>query len=402
MRKEHIWVLYSVAISSGITFITLGLVWYVCYQQGWMMHASVTSAPHDDVTRIHTETTIPDVVERSIPAVVSIGVSADIPIIEEYYEDFWNPFGGLFGEGFGFQIPRQRQIGTERQEIGGGTGFFVSEDGYIVTNKHVVDREGVEYSIVTHDGTTYDVQIIAKDPVFDVAVLKVEDHTRFTPLTFADTDDVRLGESVIAIGNALAEFPNSVSVGVISGLSRNIVAGDGFRFRESLEGVIQTDAAINRGNSGGPLLNMEGTVVGMNVAVAGGGENIGFALPGHVVRSVFESVLEHGEIIRPFLGVRYMHITEEIANKNGLKYTYGVLVVRGEDATELAVTPGSPADKAGIVENDIILEVDGKKLDESQSLQGVLSTYTVGDTVSLTVVHRGEEKQLEVKLDRQP
>ncbi|MCA9365885.1 trypsin-like peptidase domain-containing protein [Candidatus Kaiserbacteria bacterium] len=323
-----------------------------------------------------------------------------MPVIEQYYDDFWSPFSDFFGNGFGFQIPRQRQIGTERREIGGGTGFFVSADGYLITNKHVVDQEGVSYTVVANDGKSYDVVVVAKDPTLDVAILKVDADTDFPFLTFAPITELRLGEPVIAIGNALAEFPNSVSVGVVSGLSRDIEAGDGFRFRESLEGVIQTDAAINRGNSGGPLLNLKGEVIGVNVAMAGNGENIGFALPSNVVSSVYESVAKHGEIIRPFLGVRYMQITKEIADKNNLDIDYGVLIVRGEERTDLAVIPGSPADKAGLEENDIILEVDGTKLDGTKSLSALLRTFNVGDKIKLKLMHDGEEKDVIVELEK--
>ncbi len=347
-----------------------------------------------------TNTTVPDIVEQVIPAVVSISISADVPVFEQYYEDFWSPFGNFFGNGFGFQVPRQRQIGTERQEIGGGTGFFVSADGYLITNKHVVDQEGVEYTAVTQDGETYNVEVVAKDPSLDVAILKIDADTDFPFLAFAETENIRLGETVVAIGNALAEFPNSVSVGVVSGLSRDIIAGDGFRFRESLEGLIQTDAAINRGNSGGPLLNLNGEVIGVNVAMAGGGENIGFALPSDVVRSVYESVAEHGEIVRPFLGVRYLQITEEIAERNNLDIDYGVLIVRGETQGDLAVIPGSPADKAGLTENDIILEIDEQKLDGSKSLAALLRTYGVGDKITLKVLQDGDEKDVEVELEK--
>lgn len=347
-----------------------------------------------------TNTTVPDIVEQVIPAVVSISISADVPVFEQYYEDFWSPFGDFFGNGFGFQVPRQRQIGTERQEIGGGTGFFVSADGYLITNKHVVDQEGVEYTAITQDGETYNVEVVAKDPSLDVAILKIDADTDFPFLAFAETEDIRLGETVVAIGNALAEFPNSVSVGVVSGLSRDIIAGDGFRFRESLEGLIQTDAAINRGNSGGPLLNLNGEVIGVNVAMAGGSENIGFALPSDVVRSVYESVAEHGEIVRPILGVRYLQITEEIAARNNLDIDYGVLIVRGETRGDLAVIPGSPADKAGLTENDIILEIDGQKLDGSKSLAALLRTYGVGDKITLKVMQDGDEKDVEVELEK--
>ncbi len=344
---------------------------------------------------------IPDMVDRVSDAVVSVIATADVPVVEEYFEEF-NPWGRFFGDGFGLSIPRQRQIGTEKQEVGGGTGFFVSNDGYIVTNRHVVDADNVEYSVVTNDGETFPVTVIAKDSALDIGILKVDADQQFPFLAFGDSKDVRLGETAVAIGNVLAQFPNSVSVGVISGLSRDIVAGDNAGSVESLEGVIQTDAAINRGNSGGPLLNLAGEVIGVNVAVAGNGENIGFALPASSVASAYESVKKHGEIIRPFIGVRYVQLDETIARRNNVDRNYGVLVVRGSSQEELAVVPGSPADKAGIVENDIILEIENKKLNGAQSFASMIRDYAVGDTITLKVLHDGEEKEVVVKLEKAP
>jgi serine protease Do len=349
-----------------------------------------------------SESSIPDVVEQSIPSVVSVVVSADMPVIERYMEDY-NPFGDFFGRGFGFQIPRERQIGTEKRTIGAGTGFFVSEDGYIITNKHVVDEDGVEFSIVTNDGDTHDVTVVAKDPLLDIAVLKVVDATTaFPALSFGDSDVLRLGEEVIAIGNALAEFPNSVSVGVVSGLARDIVARDAYGVPESLSGVIQTDAAINPGNSGGPLLNARGDVIGVNVAVANGSENIGFSLPINVVKEVFASVIEFGEIVRPYIGVRYLAITPAVASANDLPFDYGILVIRGETRMELAVIPGSPADKAGIEENDIILEVNGEKLGDGDDFATRIRKFAVGETITLRVYHNGDEKDVRVTLEKAP
>lgn len=343
---------------------------------------------------------IPDVVEETIPAVVSVVITAEVPIVEQYYEEF-SPFGGFFGGGF--QVPRQRQIGTEEREIGGGTGFFVSSDGYIVTNRHVVDQKGVSYSIVTNEGESHEIEVVARDPMLDIAILRVtdSDEETFPYLRFA-AGEVRLGEEVIAIGNALAEFPNSVSVGVISGVARNIMANAGFGRSESLESLIQTDAAINQGNSGGPLLNTRGEVVGVNVAMAGGSENIGFSLPASMVREVYESVAEFGEIRRPYLGVRYLQLTDEVIARNNLDVEYGVLIVRGENRADLAVIPGSPADKAGLEANDVILKVDDSKLDGTRSFAGILRDYAVGDVVTLTVLSDGEEEVMEVTLEAAP
>ncbi|MFN7088690.1 MAG: S1C family serine protease [Candidatus Paceibacteria bacterium] len=203
---------------------------------------------------IAEESRIIEVVEKASPAVVSIVITKDVPIIEQYYKEF-DPFGDdFFNDFFGnnwfrFRVPRQKQNGTEKREVGGGSGFFISADGYIVTNKHVVDDDKAEYTVLTNDGKKYNAEILAKDSALDVAILKVKG-SGFPYLSFGDSDKLKPGQTVIAIGNALAEFRNSVSVGVISGLSRSITAGNFFGKSEHLEGVIQTDAAINPGNSG--------------------------------------------------------------------------------------------------------------------------------------------------------
>ncbi len=350
------------------------------------------------------ESVITDVIERVNPAVVSIVITKDVPIIEEYFENFdpfeeffFDPFGGLFN----FQVPRMREKGTEKREVGGGSGFFVSKDGLVVTNKHVVSDTEAEYTVLTNDGEKYEAEVLARDPVLDVAILKVKINDA-PYLEFGDSSKIKLGQKVIAIGNALGEFRNSVSVGVVSGLSRSIVAGDNFGRSELLEEVIQTDAAINPGNSGGPLLDINGKVIGVNVAVSQSAENIGFALPANLVKSVVDSVREHGEIIRPYLGVRYIQVTPAVKEKNNIPVDYGALVVRGDTAEELAVIPGSPADKAGIVENDIILEVDGVKLEEGKSLGLLIRQKNVGDIITLKVLSKGEEKIIPVTLEKAP
>lgn len=351
------------------------------------------------------ESQVVDVVEKVDPAVVSIIISKDVPIIERYYDNTPdnNPFGDLFGGGLGFNfnLPKYRETGKEKKEIGGGTGFFISADGLIITNKHVVEADDVEYTVLTNDGKKHDAKVVAKDPVNDIAIIKITGKD-FTFLDFADSDKLKVGQTTIAIGNALGEFRNTVSVGVISGLARSITAGSGFGDSELLEGVIQTDAAINRGNSGGPLLNLKGEVVGVNVAMADGSQNIGFALPANLVKTVVDSVKKDGKITRPFLGVRYVLITPEIKDKNKLMVDYGALVVRGETREELAVMPGSAADKAGIEENDIILEVDNVKLDGTKSLSTIINQHQVGDKVKFKLLHKGEEKVGEVILQEMP
>ncbi|MBP6866201.1 MAG: trypsin-like peptidase domain-containing protein [Candidatus Pacebacteria bacterium] len=345
------------------------------------------------------ENTVIDTVKQTNPAVVSIIITKEVPKYEVYNDPSQkqNPFGDLL-PGFNINIPQYRQNGTEKKEVGGGSGFFVSSDGLIVTNRHVVSADNVEYAVYTNSGKKYDAKVVARDQVLDIALIKVTG-SGFPYLKLGDSDGLEVGQTVIAIGNALAEFKNSVSVGVISGLSRSITAGDGAGATELLDKVIQTDAAINPGNSGGPLLNLAGEVVGVNVAVAQGSENIGFALPINSVKSAIDSVKATGKIVRPYLGIRYIAINPEMKAKNNLTVDYGVLVKSGNNANELAVVPGSPADKAGIVENDIILEVDGQKLGENTSLASAIRGKKVGNVVPLRVLHKGVEKTVYVTLE---
>lgn len=336
-------------------------------------------------------------------SVVSVIVSKDMPKMERYFEampfdrDLFNGFFG--GSPFDLQIPRIRQNGTEKREIGGGTAFFVTSDGLLMTNKHVVDDPDAEYTVFLNDGRKLTAKVVGRDPTNDVALLKV-DGKDFTPVQFAEGADPLLGETVVAIGNALGEFRNTVSVGVVSGLRRNITAGDiGGAGSERLNSILQTDAAINRGNSGGPLLDLAGKVIGMNTAVANGAQNIAFAIPASDLRQVLKSYEANGRIVRPYLGVRYATITPEVKKQNSLTVDYGVIVVRGDTQTDLAVIPGSPADKAGLRENDIILEVDGQKLDEDHALNTTVLTHQPGDTLRLKILRQGKEQVLNVKLE---
>ena len=358
-----------------------------------------TSAPKEAAM---LESEIVSVVQKASPAVVSIVVTKDLPVLEKYYinpffnDDFFKQF---FGEDFfNFQIPQYRQKGTEKKEVGGGTGFIISPDGYIVTNKHVVYDKKAEYTVLLNDERKFKAQVVARDPVYDVAVLKIK-AANLPVLRLGNSDRLKVGQTVIAIGNALGEFRNTVSVGVVSGLSRSITASGPGIGSERLVGVIQTDASINPGNSGGPLLNLKGEVVGINTAVVQGAQNIGFAIPINEVKSIIESVKRYGKIVRPWLGVRYMMINKEIAKENKLPVDYGALIVRGQKPGELAVIPGGPADKAGIEENDIILEINGRKLTEEYPLNIAISKFKPGDVITLKILHKGKEKTIRVKLE---
>ncbi len=414
--NKNFWLTFFVSLLSVVLILALGLglVWhYRASVFGYFAKEYLQDA-QDDLGRdakgvaekvvekqsiFSQDSFVIDTVKKTNPAVVSIIISQEVPKYETYIDPNLqtNPFGDLF-PGFNFSIPQYRQNGTEKKEIGGGSGFFVSSDGLIVTNKHVVDQKNAEYTVFTNDGKKHAAKVVARDPILDIALIKIEG-SGFTYLTLGDSDKLQVGQSVIAIGNALAEYRNTVSVGVVSGLSRSITAGDNSGKSETLDHVIQTDAAINPGNSGGPLLNLRGEVIGVNVAVAQGSQSIGFALPINSVKSVVESVKSTGKIVRPYLGIRYVAINAEMKDKNNLTVDYGVLVKAGATESELAVIPGSPADKAGIVENDIILEIDGVKLEEKTSLSSIIREKKIGQVVSLKILHKGTEKTIPVTLE---
>jgi serine protease Do len=347
------------------------------------------------------EEKIVQVVKKYSPAVVSIVITKDVPIIEQYYTNPFKEFEEFFGPGpFEFRVPEYRQKGVEKKTIGGGSGFIVSRDGLILTNKHVVLDEEADYTVFMTDGRKFPAKVLAKDPIQDLAVLKINQEKiidkngkfsleGFPTVVLGNSDSLQIGQTVIAIGNALGEFKNTVSVGVISGLGRTITASGG-GLVETIEDVIQTDAAINKGNSGGPLLNLRGEVIGINTATVLEAQNIGFAIPINKAKKDITQVKKIGKIVAPFLGVRYVLITEEIQRENNLAADYGAWLVSGEG--EPAIFPGSGAEKAGLKENDIILEFDGQKITPENSLAKIIQKYNPGDIVVLKIL-RGEKKE---------
>ncbi|MCX7779006.1 MAG: trypsin-like peptidase domain-containing protein [Patescibacteria group bacterium] len=344
---------------------------------------------------IDEESATINVVKKAAPAVVSIVITQEV----SRYITEWSPFEEFFKDWpfFEFRIPQPKQTPQkEKQQVGRGTGFIISSDGLILTNKHVVDDQEADYSVITNEGKTLPAKVLATDPFNDIAVMKVEAKNLPT-LPLGDSDRLEIGQSVIAIGFALGEFRNTVTKGVISGIGRNITAGGAGR-TEQLENVIQTDAAINPGNSGGPLLNLKGEVIGINTAMSLEGQLIGFAIPINEAKYVVESVKKFGRVVRPFLGIRYLLINETIAKTNKLPVDYGALIVRGETATDFAVTPGSAADKAGLMENDIILELNGQKITPDNPLAKMIQKFKPGDEVTLKVLSRGKEKIIKVVL----
>ncbi len=335
--------------------------------------------------------TVPQVVKDASPAVVSIIISKYVPVYEQGY---YNPFGE--NSPFDIRIPILKQKGTKLQEVGGGTGFIVSSDGLIATNKHVVLDDEAEYTVLTNNGEKYSATVVDRDPLQDIAIIKI-DASNLPIVKLGNSDNLEIGQTVIAIGNALGEFRNTVSSGIISGLLRTITAGGG-GMSEQLEDIIQTDAAINPGNSGGPLLNLYGEVIGMNTAVVQGAENIGFAVPINKVTRDIMDIKTKGKIIYAFLGVRYVLVTKAIAESNKLPVDYGALITRGDNKNEPAIAPNSAANKAGLKEGDIILELNRVRIDENNPLAKIISKYRPGDTVNLKILRDGKEIMVTVEL----
>lgn len=319
-------------------------------------------------TVVQEENAIISTIEKTSPSVVAIGVTQRVS----------NPFDP-------FSIPR-----TQQSTI--ATGFAVTERGIIVTNRHVVSDTSLKYSVVTKDGEKLEITKIYRDPNLDLALVKVNGST-LKPLDLGDSSKLKVGQTAIAIGNALGRFDNTVTTGVISGLGRTVAAGDPFgRELEQLDNLIQTDAAINPGNSGGPLLNSAGQVIGVNVATTEGAQNIGFAIPINSVKAIVDEFERTGTISRAFLGVRYRVISRDVALLNE--------VPQGAYIQE--VVPDSPADKAGVKEGDIIIKIDGKSVNTDTSIASVVQKKKVGDSLSLEVWSDGKTKTIDATLAESP
>ncbi len=330
---------------------------------------------------VDEESVVIEVVEKATPSVVTIGIKKTQAVYDPF-ENFFDPFGFF---GYPGQQPKEQSI---EQNI--ATGFIVSADGLIITNKHVVSDSEAKYKVLAIDGKEYEVKKIYRDPVNDLAILQIEANG-LKPLELGESSKLKVGQMVIAIGTPLGEFPNTVTKGIISGLGRGISAGSPFEgYVERLDNVIQTDAAINPGNSGGPLLNSAGQAIGINVAVATSAQNIGFAIPIDVVKEMIDTFNRTGQFSRPYLGVRYRMIS--------LKEAVAKDWVEGAGIVE--VVKGSPAEKAGLLEGDIVTKIDGEKVVEKEGeLSKIISQKKVGDRVTVTVWRNGEEKNLTVKLE---
>lgn len=341
------------------------------------------SIPSTDLDLSYNESIITSVIEKSIPSVVTIAINKTTTspgTIQIDPSDRLNPIKKIPGE--------KKEI---HQNI--GSGFLISDDGLILTNKHVVADEQATYSVLTYDKKEYSVQSILKDPLNDIAILKIN-AKNLTSLDLGDSSTLKLGQIAIAIGTPLGEYTNTVTSGIISGLGRGITAGSPFEGAvEKLDNVIQTDAAISPGNSGGPLLNSTGYVIGINTAIAQEGQNIGFAIPSNVASDLVEEFKTRGSSFdRPFLGVRYSLITKEDSKTN--KLPEGAYVVR--------VIKDSPAQIAGLQEEDIILSIDNQKInaENQETLNKIIFDKKIGQRITLEIYRAGKNITIQATLKK--
>ena len=346
----------------------------------------IQQKPQEKVKVVTEESVVIDVVKNTGPSVVTVIEEAPAVSTPGVYN--LGPFQ-IFG------LPDQSQAPQKSSSI--GSGFIISSDGIIATNKHVVADTAGKFQIVTSNDKKYNVQRIYRDPLNDIALLKIDPNEnanqKLIPVNLGDSSNLQVGQFVIAIGTALGQFNNTVTTGVISGLGRGITAGDEFQgFVERLDNVIQTDAAINPGNSGGPLVNSRNEVIGINTAVSQSGQNIGFALPINILKASLDNFNKTGQFNRPYLGVSYKMLSKEVALLNNVS----------QGAYIQTVVSGSPADKAGILQGDIIIKFDGIKVDETNELAKLINSKKVGDNVSVSVWRSGEVKQFNLSLAEAP
>lgn len=365
-----------------LTSLSLG------YLGGWLAtnknsSPAATSKASQQVVLKESEL-ISDIAKTVGPGVVSINVTNQ-----------GAPINSFFG-------------GDTLQQESAGTGVIISQNGVIITNRHVVPSGTTNLSVTLSDGTKLDnVSVLGRtndNDSLDVAFLKINDKKgkTLTVAKIGDSSRVQVGDKVIAIGNALGQFQNTVTSGIISGYGRNVLAGDGGSSSETLQNLFQTDAAINQGNSGGPLVNTNGEVIGINTAIAGNAQNIGFAIPINDLRGLIKSVLDKGKLLRPYLGVHYISLTDDYAYAFNLDTKRGAYIAPQSSSGQPSVISGSPADKAGLKEKDIITKIDDTKIDENNSLTSILGRHAVGDQVTLTIIRDGKERTLKATLEAAP
>lgn len=337
---------------------------------------------------VNEENVVIEVADKVSPSVVTVGISKTTQVRipgSINFDPFSDPFG-FFRQQFGTGTTQEKKI---EEDI--GSGFIISSDGLVVTNKHVVDDTEAKYRVITSDDKEYEVEKIYRDPANDLAILKIA-ATGLTPVEMGDSSKLKVGQFAIAIGTALGEFRHTVTTGVVSGLGRGITAGSPYEgTAEQLDNVIQTDAAINPGNSGGPLLNSAGQVIGVNTAVSAAGQNIGFALPINIVKEAIDNFNKTGQFNRPYLGIRYRILDLDMA----MRYD----VPPGAYVQEILAD--SPAQKSGIETSDIITKIDGNKIDTKNetAIAKAISAKKVGDRVQVELYRGGDTKTVTVTLE---
>ncbi|MDB5170804.1 MAG: putative HtrA2 peptidase [Candidatus Saccharibacteria bacterium] len=388
--------LRTAAVAAGIVLVALlggaGGAWLENHND---QNGLLTSVSDQKKVVTNQSQLISQIAKTVGPSVVSVNAN-----ITDTSANPSNPFS-QFGGG-----------GQPPEAVAAGTGIIISDSGLIVTNRHVVPVGSTKVTVTLSDGTELkDVTVVGRtsdSDSLDVAFLKINDAKgkQLKPAVIGDSAKAQVGDDVVAIGNALGQFQNTVTSGIISGYGRSVQAGsssDQSSATESLENLIQTDAAINEGNSGGPLVNLNGQVIGINTAVASGGaQNVGFAIPVNDMRGLINQVLKTGKFERPYLGVRYVPLTADIASQFNLNTSEGAFILPSANSASPSVLPNSPAAAAGLKEGDIIVEVEGKKIDQTHSLTSLLSQHQPGDKVTLTVKRDNQQLKLEVTLGTLP
>jgi len=364
-RKSAIITLVAIIGVSLLTALGVATGMYIQQQRTNDPLSSLNSTTDGNVTATNQENTIAAIAEKVGPSVVSITTKSQVA----------------------------SNFGTSSSQVGAGTGIIVSSDGYVMTNNHVIE-DANDVVVVDSTGEQYDnVTVIGRDPLNDVAFLKIESSATFKPVTLGNSSTLRIGQQVVAIGNALGQYSNTVTSGIVSGVGRPVTANAGNGQTESLTDLIQTDASINPGNSGGPLLNMSGQVIGINTAIAEDANGIGFSIPINSTKGVLAGVLKNGKVSRSFMGVSYLNITADVAKEYNLSVKEGAYVFKNEGS---AISSGSPADKAGLKNKDVITKINDDAIGKQGGLSSVIGQYQPGDKVTITFIRDGKEQTTEL------
>lgn len=373
-RNGGVIALAVVSLLIGAAGLTFGIIAFLKDGQGKPVETVSADGYYTGNSVEFEETSVANIVSKVTPAVVSI--------ISETRSSGYSYFFSS---------------GTTQSA---GTGMIVSKDGYVLTNKHVIDG-ATKVTVVTDAGDTYDdVDIVGEDPLNDVAYLKINGAKDLPTIALGDSKTIAVGQPVLAIGNALGAYQNSVTQGIISGTGRSVTAGDSNgNNQETLTDMLQTDAAINPGNSGGPLVNAAGEVIGINTAVATSANGLGFAIPISATKGMLNRIMEGGKAERAYLGLTYVTVTAEVAKEAKLSVTHGAYLYNSSSRSGEAIVKNGPADKAGLKTKDVITKVGNVEVGRAGSISTLIGEYKVGDTVQLTYVRDGKEYTTNVTLE---